>query len=153
MSRPVLIALLCGAAVLHGGCTSPPPPESSLPGALAVEARGSGELVEADSSGVDVPPAAAPGEGQNRPAAPDPNDGAGTLLIYTAITGQPPFGASAARSAPTDSRRWTAEGEASRGRSLEAQIQEELQRQQAALAGIESGVASCEKVGSNTFAS
>jgi len=136
-----LIALLWGAAVLHGGCANPPPPESSLPGALAVEARESGDLVAADSSGVDVPPAAAPVEGQSQPPEPDPNDGAGTLLIYTAITGQPPFGASSTRTAPTDSRRWTAEGEASRGRTLEAQIQEELQRQQAALAGIESGVA------------
>jgi hypothetical protein len=142
VSQPVLITLLCGAAVFHGGCASPPPPESSLPGALAVEARGSGDLVEADSSSLEVPPAAAPVEGQSRPSEPNPNDGAGTLLIYTAITGQPPFGSSSSsRAAPTDTRRWTAEGEASRGRSLEAQIQEELERQQAALAGIESGPA------------
>jgi hypothetical protein len=139
VSRPRLIALLCAAAALHGGCASPPPPESSLPGALAVEARGSGDLVAADSSRLEVPPAAAPVEGQSRPAEPNPNDGAGTLLIYTAITGQPPFStAESARSAPVDTRRWTAEGEASRGRTLEAQIQEELERQQAALAGIES---------------
>jgi hypothetical protein len=139
VSRPVLIALLCGAAVFHGGCASPPPPESSLPGALAVEARGSADLVAAGSSSLEVPPAVAPVEGQSFPSEPDPNDGAGTLLIYTAITGQPPFGSSeSARNAPADTRRWTAEGEASRGRSLEAQIQEELERQQAALAGIES---------------
>jgi hypothetical protein len=139
VSRSVPILLLCGAALFHAGCASPPPPESSLPGALAVESRGSGDLVAADSSRLEVPPAAAPVEGQSRPAEPDPNDGAGTLLIYTAITGQPPFGSSdGARTAPVDRRRWTAEGEASRGRSLEAQIQEELERQQAALAGIES---------------
>jgi hypothetical protein len=138
VSRSVPILLLCGAALFHAGCASPPPPESSLPGALAVESRGSSELVAADSSGLEVPPAADPVEGQSYPSAPDPNDGAGTLLVYTAITGQPPFGESSARTAPSDPRRWTAEGEASRGRSLEAQIQEELQRRQAALAGIES---------------
>ena len=117
MSRPVPIILLCGAALYHAGCASAPPPESSLPGALAVESRGSSELVATDASGVEVPRAADPIEGQSRPPEPDPDDGAGTLLIYTAITGQPPFGSPSPRTAPSDLGRWTAAGEASRGRS------------------------------------
>jgi hypothetical protein len=109
-----------------------------LPGKLAVESTESVELVTANAEGVDVPAAAQPREGQIRLPEPDPDDGAGTLLVYTAITGQQPFGSGSTRMAPTEPGRWTAAGEQSRGRSLEAQIEEELRRQQLAIEGLDS---------------
>jgi hypothetical protein len=111
---------------------------SSLPGTLAVESGGSAELVTANTSNLDVPIAADPIEGQLALPEPNPNEGAGTLLIYTAITGHQPTGSAGTRRRGSTSGpgRWTAEGEESRGRSLEAQIEEEIQRQQAALDGI-----------------
>jgi hypothetical protein len=121
------------------GCSTPPPPSSSLPGKLAVESSGSVDLVSANAKDVAVPAAAQPQEGQTRLPKPDPDDGAGTLLVYTAITGQQePFGSGSSRTAPSDPARWTAEGEESRGRSLEAQIEEELRRQQLAVEGLDS---------------
>jgi len=127
-----------GVLVAPWGCSTPPPPASSLPGKLAVETTESVDLVSANAGNVDVPAAAQPTEGQVRLPEPDPDDGAGTLLVYTAITGQQPFGSSAARAAPSEPTRWTAEGEESRGRSLEAQIEEELRRQQLALESLDS---------------
>ncbi len=106
------------------GCSTPPPPASSLPGTLAVESSGSVNLVSANAADVNVPAAAQPQEGQVRLPKPDPDDGAGTLLVYTAITGQQPFGSGSTRPAPSEPGRWTAAGEESRGRSLEAQIEE-----------------------------
>jgi hypothetical protein len=133
-------ALWLLGAVAPWGCASTPegsPPASSLPGTLAVESSGSADWVEYGATGVEVPPANPPFEGQLAPAQPDPDDGAGTMLIYTAITGHQPFGESSARAAPSEPGRWTAAGEASRARSLEAQIEEELRRQRAAIDGIE----------------
>jgi len=120
------------------GCSTPPPPSSSLPGKLAVESTESVDLVTDNAEGVDVPAAAQPEEGQIRLPEPDPDDGAGTLLVYTAITGSQLFGSGAGRAAPNEPGRWTAEGEQSRGRSLEAQIEEELRRQQLAIDGLDS---------------
>lgn len=121
------------------GCSTPPPPASSLPGKLAVESSGSVDLVNANAKDVAVPSAAQPQEGQTRLPEPEPDDGAGTLLVYTAITGQQePFGSGSSRTAPSESGRWTAEGEESRGRSLEAQIEEELRRQQLAIESLDS---------------
>ncbi len=117
------------------GCSTPPPPTSSLPGRLAVDSAASIEVVTSD---VEVPVAAAAQEGQIWLPEPDPNDGAGTLLVYTAITGKAPFGPELERAAPSDSDGWIAEDEETRGRSLEAQIEEELRRQQLALDGAES---------------
>jgi hypothetical protein len=131
---------LLGVLVAPWGCSSPPPPASSLPGKLVVESTESVELVTANTEGVDVPAAAQPREGQIRLPEPDPDDGAGTLLVYTAITGQQPFGAASQRAAPNEPGRWTAEGEESRGRSLEAQIEEELRRQQLAIDSLDSDV-------------
>jgi len=127
-----------GLLVAPWGCSSPPPPASSLPGKLAVESAESVDLVQANAEGVDVPAAAQPREGQVRLPVPDPDDGAGTLLVYTAITGQQPLGSGSSRAAPTGTGRWTAAGEQSRGRSLEAQIEEELRRQQLAIDGLDS---------------
>jgi hypothetical protein len=129
---------ILGLLVAPWGCSTPPPPASSLPGKLAVESTESIDLVTASADDVDVPPAAQPREGQIRLPEPDPDDGAGTLLVYTAITGQQPFDSASGRSAPTDPGRWTAEGEQSRGRSLEAQIEEELRRQQLAIDSLDS---------------
>jgi len=129
---------LLGILVAPWGCSTPPPPASSLPGKLAVESTESVDLVTANAEDVEVPAAAQPREGQIRLPEPDPDDGAGTLLVYTAITGQQPFGPGSVRAAPTDTGRWTAEGEQSRGRSLEAQIEEELRRQQLAIESLDS---------------
>jgi hypothetical protein len=74
-------------------------------------------------------------------AAPNPNpdDGAGTLLIYTAITGHPFAGAGADDGEGSFGRKgWTEEDEQERNRFLTQQIDEELQRQQAALEGLQS---------------
>jgi hypothetical protein len=131
---------LLGILVAPWGCSTPPPPASSLPGKLAVESTRSVDLVAANAEDVDVPEAAQPQEGQVRLPEPDPDDGAGTLLVYTAITGQQPFGQGSARAAPTDTGSWTAEDEESRGRSLEAQIEEELRRQQLAIESLDSDV-------------
>jgi len=134
-----VVSALLGVAMAPWGCATPPPPASSLPGKLAVESTGSVALVTASAKDVSVPAAAPPQEGQTALPKPDPDDGAGTLLVYTAITGQQdPFGAGASRTAPTDPARWTAEGEESRGRSLEAQIEEELRRQKVAVEGLDS---------------
>ncbi|MCH8890570.1 MAG: hypothetical protein IH827_05795 [Myxococcales bacterium] len=139
MSRLSSIACaLLGALMAPWGCSTPPPPASSLPGKLAVESAGSIDLVTANAEGVNVPAAAQPREGQIRLPKPDPDDGAGTLLVYTAITGQQPFGPGSTRPAPSEPGRWTAEGEQSRGRSLEAQIEEELRRQQLAIESLDS---------------
>ncbi len=129
---------LLGALMAQWGCSTPPPPVSSLPGKLAVESSGSAALVTANAEGVQVPGAAQPQEGQFRLSKPDPDDGAGTLLVYTAITGQQPFGSGSTRAAPSEPGRWTAAGEESRGRSLEAQIEEELRRQQLAIESFDS---------------
>jgi len=139
LSRPsTRILALLGLLVAPWGCSTPPPPSSSLPGKLAVESSGSVELVTAEAEHVSVPSAAAPQEGQTGLPKPDPDEGAGTLLVYTAITGQQePFASESSRSAPSDPGRWTAEGEESRGRSLEAQIEEELRRQQLALESLD----------------
>jgi hypothetical protein len=131
---------LLGVLVAPWGCSTPPPPASSLPGKLAVESAESVDLVTANAGDVEVPAAAQPREGQIRLPEPNPDDGAGTLLVYTAITGQQPFGPGSARAAPTDTGRWTAEDEQSRGRSLEAQIEEELRRQQLATESLDSDV-------------
>ena len=135
---PSVFCSLLVVLVAPWGCATPPPPASSLPGKLAVESTQSVDLVTANAEGVEVPAAAQPREGQTRLPEPDPDDGAGTLLVYTAITGQEPFGAGSTRPAPTDPGRWTAAGEQSRGRSLEAQIEEELRRQQLAIEGLDS---------------
>lgn len=130
---------LCSLLAPWGCASAPqaPPPASSLPGTLAVESSGSAAQVAETAVQVEVPPATAPREGQLAPEGP-PDDGTGTMLIYTAITGHQPFGDGSTRSAPSDPGRWTAAGEASRARSLEAQIEEELRRQQAAIDGLES---------------
>lgn len=129
---------LLGVLAALWGCSTPPPPASSLPGKLAVESTESVGLVTANAGDVKVPAAAQPLEGQIRLPEPDPDDGAGTLLVYTAITGQQLFGSESARAAPSEPGRWTAEGEQSRGRSLEAQIEEELRRQQLAIDSLDS---------------
>ena len=129
---------LLGVVVVPWGCSTPPPPSSSLPGKLAVESTESVDLVTRNAEGVEVPAAAQPEEGQIRLPEPDPDDGAGTLLVYTAITGSQLFGSGAGRAALSEPGRWTAEGEQSRGRSLEAQIEEELRRQQLAIDGLDS---------------
>ena len=82
---------LLGVLVAPWGCSTPPPPASSLPGKLAVESTESVDLVTANAEDVEVPAAAQPREGQIRLPEPDPDDGAGTLLVYTAITGQQPL--------------------------------------------------------------
>jgi len=134
-----VVSALLGVAMAPWGCSSPPPPTSSLPGKLAVESSGSVALVSANAKDVSVPAAAQPQEGQTQLPKPDPDDGSGTLLVYTAITGQQePFGSGASRAGPSDPARWTAEGEESRGRSLEAQIEEELRRQKLAVEGLDS---------------
>ncbi len=140
LSRPsATIFALLGLLIAPWGCSTPPPPSSSLPGKLAVESTGSVELVTAEAEDVEVPSAAQPQEGQTRLPKPDPDEGAGTLLVYTAITGQQePFSSGTSRTAPSEPGRWTAEGEESRGRSLEAQIEEELRRQQLAIENLES---------------
>ncbi len=136
-SFPAICALL-GALLTPWGCAAPPPPASSLPGKLAVESSESDDLVAERAERVSVPAAAQPREGQSALPEPDPDDGAGTLLVYTAITGQQqPFDPGSARAAPSEPGRWTAEGERSRGRSLEAQIEEELRRRQLAIEGID----------------
>jgi hypothetical protein len=125
------------------GCSTPPEPvSSSLPGTLAVKSSGAEQRVAAGISGLDVPSAAPPIEGQYALPTPDPDNGAGTLLIYTAITGHQSIGSGPRhQTSPADPQRWTAAGEESRGRSLEAQIEEELRRQQAALDGIQASPA------------
>jgi hypothetical protein len=140
LNRPSTVAwVLMGCLSAPWGCAQPPPPASSLPGKLAVESLDSVDLVTANADDTAVPAAAQPQEGQTRLPIPDPDDGAGTLLVYTAITGQQdPFNTASARSSPSEPGRWTAEGEESRGRSLEAQIEEELRRQQLALDGLDS---------------
>jgi hypothetical protein len=139
LSRPsTTIFALLGFLLAPWGCSTPPPPSSSLPGKLAVESAGSVDLVTEEAEGVAVPTAAQPQEGQTQLPKPDPDDGAGTLLVYTAITGQQePFSSESARMAPSEPGRWTAEGEESRGRSLEAQIEEELRRQQLAVDSLD----------------
>jgi hypothetical protein len=127
-----------GVLLAPWGCSTPPPPASSLPGKLAVESTASANLVTANTQEVEVPAAAQPREGQIRLPEPDPDDGAGTLLVYTAITGGQLFDSGSMSPAPTIPGRWTSEGEESRGRSLEAQIEEELRRQQVAIDSLDS---------------
>ena len=139
MSRLSSVACsLLGVLLAPWGCSTPPPPASSLPGKLAVESTASANLVTANTQDVEVPAAAQPREGQIRLPEPDPDDGAGTLLVYTAITGGQLFDSGYTSPAPTKPGRWTSESEQSRGRSLEAQIEEELRRQQVAIDSLDS---------------
>ncbi|MBW2578400.1 MAG: hypothetical protein JRE38_10075, partial [Deltaproteobacteria bacterium] len=59
MNRPsTTIFALLGFLIAPWGCSTPPPPSSSLPGKLAVESTGSVDLVTAKADDVAVPSAA-----------------------------------------------------------------------------------------------
>lgn len=138
MSRvSAVLALLAAALLAPWGCAAPPPPASSLPGKLAVESARTDDAVREGASQSDVPAAVPPSEGQLSPAKPEPDDGAGTLLVYTAITGRPPFAPDLARAQAPLGKSWTAASEEERGRALEAEIEQEMRRQQQALESLE----------------
>jgi len=133
--------LLGSAALALGGCRSlgdpDEPPESSLPGTGATQAANP-ELAHAGGKATEVPGAGLPTEANQQLPDPDPDTGAGTLLMYTVITGHRPFDPATPRATPSSPDRWTASGEASRGAALEAQIEEELTRQREALDEMDS---------------
>jgi hypothetical protein len=110
-------------------------PESSLPGSGAVAAHD--QKLENQAAHTEVPTAPLPDEASRKLPEPDPDTGAGTLLMYTVITGHRPFDPAQPRGGTSAPDRWTASGEASRGDSLEAQIEEELRRQREALNEID----------------
>lgn len=161
MNRPIrlALALLSSALVALAGCASKPPPASSLPstsspgtGVLqtkgvdvgtagdpagsATSAAGATSTAGAAAAPV-VPAARGPQESAQVMPTPD-TEGAGTLLMYTVITGSQPYNASSPRGAPSTPDRWTAAGEESRGKVLEAQIEEELRKRQEALEALDS---------------
>jgi hypothetical protein len=123
------LGLTCALA---WGCASPePPPASSLPGSVAISDRELMDQVSRETAETEVPQAPWPTEGQRTLPEPDPTSGAGTLLIYTAITGHTPFDVGAA---PTD--HWSLGGESLQGAALDKEIEEELRRRQEALDGL-----------------
>ena len=120
------------ALVATGGCASTEPPESSLPGTAVVADSSLAERVAETTANTEVPEAMPPIEGQRTLPEPDATSGAGTLLIYTAITGHQPFDNG---SEQTD--HWSLGRQSLAGSALDREIQEELRRRQEALDGLQ----------------
>jgi hypothetical protein len=110
------------------GCTTTVPPESSLPGTQAVADSSLADRIAEQTAGTEVPEPPWPTEGQRTLPEPDATSGAGTLLIYTAITGHTPFDME-----EESSDHWARGGPNLQGGALDREIEEELQRRQEAL--------------------
>jgi len=110
------------------GCTTTNPPESSLPGSQAVADSSLSERIDEETAKTDVPEPPWPVEGQRTLPEPDPTSGAGTLLIYTAITGHTPFDLD-----DEASDHWSRGGPNLEGGALDQEIEAELKRRQEAL--------------------
>jgi hypothetical protein len=110
------------------GCTTTNPPKSSLPGSQAVADSDLPGRVAEQTADTEVPQPPWPVEGQRTLPEPDATSGAGTLLIYTAITGHTPFDLDGEAS-----DHWSRGGPNLQGEALDREIEEELQRRQEAL--------------------
>ncbi len=110
------------------GCATTNPPASSLPGTQAVADSPLSERIAEQTADTEVPEPPWPTEGQRTLPEPDPTSGAGTLLIYTAITGHTPFDLE-----EESSDHWSRGGPNLQGGALDREIEEELQRRQEAL--------------------
>ena len=110
------------------GCATTNPPESSLPGSQAVADRSLTDRITEQTADIEVPEAPWPTEGQRTLPEPDATSGAGTLLIYTAITGHTPFDLDEA-----SSDHWSRGGPNLQGGALDREIEQELRRRQEAL--------------------
>ncbi|MGE4609637.1 MAG: hypothetical protein AAEJ52_23115 [Myxococcota bacterium] len=121
--------LWIGLALSPGwGCATTNPPESSLPGSQVVADSSLSDRIAEQTAGTEVPEPPWPTEGQRTLPEPDATSGAGTLLIYTAITGHTPFDMD-----ESSSDHWSRGGPNLQGGALDREIEEELRRRQEAL--------------------